>query len=179
MCPFHSIHLRSHLTRFTASSRDWVCPKCSCPNLDLLPDPSSDGGSSADSSTTEVSVASSAVPSTPATPAVISDVKEKGPADELPPARADASSPQLPIIAPRPQRPSPPPAILNAPLSIPPTPRTVSPRAGASTAQQVDGPKRDAPATQSLSRPRPPVLLDTAICVLLVLLFALIAKKVL
>ena len=123
-------------------------------------------------------MASSAVPSTPATPAVITDVKQKGPADELPPARVDASSLQMPILAPRPQRPSPPPAILNTQLSIPPTPRTVSPRVGASTAPQTDGTQCDVPAAQSSSRSRPPVLLDTAICVLLVLLFALIAKRV-
>ncbi|EPT05892.1 hypothetical protein FOMPIDRAFT_96587 [Fomitopsis schrenkii] len=159
--------------RLAAASREWVCPKCSCPNLELLPDPLSGGGSSDESSTTEASVASSAVPSTPA---VISDVKQNGPAEELP-THVDASSP-MPILSPRPQRLSPPPAILMNPFSIPPIPRTVSPRAGASTAQQADGPKRDAPAAPSSSRLRPPVILDTAICVLLVLLFALIAKRV-
>lgn len=164
------------LTNLTVSSRDWVCPKCNCPNLELLPDPSSGGGSSDESSTAEeTSAASSTVPSIPATPAVIADVKQKGPADTLPP-RTDASAPQIPILSPRPQRPSPPPAILINPLSIPQTPQTVSPRPAAEAVQQINVPK--APAAPSSSRLRPPVILDTVICVLLVLLFALIAKRV-
>ncbi|KAI0736875.1 UBC-like protein [Fomitopsis betulina] len=162
--------------RLAAASRDWVCPKCNCPNLELLPDPSSGGGSSDESSTAEeTSAASSTVPSIPATPAVIADVKQKGPADTLPP-RTDASAPQIPILSPRPQRPSPPPAILINPLSIPQTPQTVSPRPAAEAVQQINVPK--APAAPSSSRLRPPVILDTVICVLLVLLFALIAKRV-
>ncbi|KAH9842906.1 UBC-like protein [Rhodofomes roseus] len=164
--------------RLAALSREWVCPKCNCTNLELLPDPPSDASRAAppnaESQITEVPAASPG-PLTPATPAVIADVKQKASADEPPRAQVDAPSPSIPIVAPRPQRPSPPPSILTTPIDTTPTPRTVSPRPdGASSAQlqQAAGPKRDAQSSG-----RPPVLLDTAICVLLVLLFALIVKR--
>ncbi|KAH9934891.1 uncharacterized protein B0H18DRAFT_1181928 [Fomitopsis serialis] len=145
--------------RLAALSREWVCPNCNCSNLALLPDPSSDAGR-AGPSVTEAPAASP-VPPTPATPAVITDVKQKASADEPPPARPAPIDPYHPI-------------------DTPPTPRSVSPHpgGGASSAQpqQASGPKRDGVAQSSSTRP--PVLLDTAICVLLVLLFALIAKRV-
>ncbi|TFY54892.1 hypothetical protein EVJ58_g8591, partial [Rhodofomes roseus] len=66
--------------RLAALSREWVCPKCNCTNLELLPDPPSDASRAAppnaESQITEVPAASPGPP-TPATPAVIADVKQK------------------------------------------------------------------------------------------------------
>ncbi|EED77604.1 predicted protein [Postia placenta Mad-698-R] len=90
------------------------------------------------------------------------------------------STPSIRVHAPIPTRPSPPVSILSQRI---PTPRLQSiksdllGRPSASPARTPDLPILEAAITQS--QRRPPVMLDTAICVLLVLVLSLIARRIL
>ncbi|GBE82480.1 UBC-like protein [Sparassis latifolia] len=160
----------SERRRLAALSRDWVCPTCKQPNHQSLPDPATTGSScSSDIHPSE-------------TPATVSDVTLTTEDVPLTPTSPDSSASvavsPVPILAPTPTRPI-------IPVNV-----IVSPKP--STSQQVKGSlqtevqrlgqgqtPQDPALAVAMSYPRrPPVLLDLAICVLLVLVFALIIRRI-
>ncbi|KAI0747908.1 UBC-like protein [Daedaleopsis nitida] len=169
--------------RLAALSRDWVCPRCNRSNLEHLPDPptsesspSSDGTSTA--STDDSTSTSSPAPAKPEatlsdTPAIpqphfiedavqISSLKPESPVIHRP----------IPLIAPKPTRPNSHASLVTQSFSPPRTPDLPV------TRDQTPQPALVAAVRQTTPR-RPPILLDTAICVLLVLTFALVARRIL
>ncbi|KAI9455608.1 non-canonical ubiquitin conjugating enzyme 1 [Lactarius psammicola] len=150
----------SERKRLAALSRDWVCPRCNQSNIQSLPDPPQPNDS--------VSASASASPSTTTT------------TEEKTSAEADAK--------------------VESPTPIPMRTATQSDDAGRETevaangvtsssspASAYRGGHQVGPAAPSLHHQtrthatttvRPPMLLDTAICVLLVLVFALLCRRV-
>ncbi|KAI0340613.1 UBC-like protein [Trametopsis cervina] len=161
--------------RLAALSRDWVCPTCQKANHECLPDPPEDDASSSAFKVLDAATATTiADPPEPAFP------------------RTAAMSP--PIIAPRPMRP-----IDAASIIIPASPSRPStplPPVAATLPDELlhDASPAPPPSMQSSrahtpllerpavvvrrSNPRPPILLDTAICVLLVSVFALVCRRI-
>ncbi|EMD38616.1 hypothetical protein CERSUDRAFT_113795 [Gelatoporia subvermispora B] len=174
--------------RLAALSREWVCPRCNQSNLEVLPDPPSGGASSTNTSTAtdtqtsndDVQTPEFAPPSTGNASSQITAIHEH--ACEPP----VASSPvtvvsSVKLVAPIPTRPQASPPVLSHRSPSPPAQRskTDTPREHAETpSHQASGVQPSIAAVLSVPR-RPPVLLDTAICVLLVLMFALICKRIL
>ncbi|KAI9508495.1 non-canonical ubiquitin conjugating enzyme 1 [Russula earlei] len=157
----------SERKRLAALSRDWVCPRCNRSNLECLPDPPQSNDSESASEVTS----SSEGEIVPTPPPVMSpqSVESETPvptreADQDGDDGADRSESDDTIFV------------------------VASSSTGASTPQQLNGPvvHGTRPASAAPFRPshsptsvRPPMLLDTAICVLLVLVFALLCRRVL
>lgn len=176
-------------------SREWVCPKCKQSNLECLPDPpavpSSSGSSSqSDSSSSHSHSLGSTAPSTPPTDGL---TKKESPRDEFPSGPpqpeqqqpSDASACTVPLVAPTPTRPLRPSSIItrNEPLPAEPA-KPRSPDQAPERERQAPPvpvhPENFQPTLAAALRQsprRPPLLLDTAICVLLVLLCALIYRR--
>ncbi|PCH38338.1 UBC-like protein [Wolfiporia cocos MD-104 SS10] len=160
--------------RLAALSREWVCPTCSRSNLECLPDPPASSSASSSSSLASMSPAETGT-TTPAS-ADIHITSSDRPCPE--PASQQAPSAHVPLVAPIPTRPSPPPPILTCRIATPPIQDTKPPppsRAPSAPRGQTQPPTE---AFTAACPRRPPVLLDTAICVLLVLMFALVAKRI-
>ncbi|KAI0003268.1 UBC-like protein [Russula compacta] len=143
----------SERKRLAALSRDWVCPRCNRSNLECLPDaPQSNDASTSGS---------------------ISGVKTSSEAEVVPPLSAETEAPVSGQGATRSE-------------SDDTTSAVASPPSSASTPSHnpsaVLGARQAGPATFRPSHPhatvRPPMLLDTAIGVLLVLVFALLCRRV-
>ncbi|KAI9433983.1 non-canonical ubiquitin conjugating enzyme 1 [Lactarius indigo] len=166
----------SERKRLAALSRDWVCPRCNHSNLQSLPDPppQNDSGSAS---------ASTSPPTTTTT-------------GEKTSAEADASgvltTPAVdvtvtPVVrSPEVKHPTPPnttgretEAIVNgATTSSSPPPSSASSRGGHQVVGPVASSLHQTRTHTTTSSVRPPMLLDTAICVLLVLVFALLCRRV-
>jgi len=142
--------------RLAALSREWVCPHCKEPNMDLLPDPPSEG--------------STAHPSLP----------DNVPAEDPPlgpPASAEPPAVETPTSHP-------------PPTDLPPESQEVihsidalMPSGGGTHARPVarlaaERPSTEAVPTVGAARQKPPLLLDTVICALLVMAFAMICRRV-
>jgi len=164
--------------RLAALSREWVCPRCNRSNLECLPDPpAADAGPSMSVSPSPAIVAPTPTPIP--TPFIEKTATEQSSAPHLSSASHESPSSSVQLVAPVPTRPSAPPAILTRRIATPvqntkslPSDRESSPM----PQTQADFPALAAAINQSARRP--PVLLDTAICVLLVLVFALVVKRV-
>jgi len=166
--------------RLAALSREWVCSRCSRTNLESLPDPETPADTSSDGAEGNYS---STVP--PLSEVTLTDqstlhthLSDPGPA---PVTMEVTPSPSLQVFAPTPTRP-----LLQAPIvhsraSSAPISRSES----VSTTRSEESVINLAPPHIALDRPlpksprRPPIVLDTVICILLVLLFALICRRVL
>ncbi|KDQ59458.1 hypothetical protein JAAARDRAFT_33028 [Jaapia argillacea MUCL 33604] len=159
--------------RLAALSRDWVCPHCARSNLECLPDPTD-----ADSSDTATTAPTSAPsPSTTATEpaAAATDVSP------IPPMQTE---PALPAVLP-------PPASMIITTTDAETPKQAeavsasAPIRQSPSSSDAIGPSRPVEyhvgivAGGNSRSPRPPILLDTAICCLLVLVLALVCRRVL
>lgn len=177
--------------RLAALSREWVCPTCKQSNVECLPDPTEGG---------ESLVLSGLEPTSEhQQEQQPQSVAEK--AFKFVEAAADPPAPPFPttagltppIIAPKPVRP-----IDAASLIVPATPSRPStplplaaPTLPAETRLEHASPpegqvsRTQTPLSDRLpiairrSSPRPPILLDTAICVLLVSVFALLCRRIL
>ncbi len=157
-------------------SRVWVCPRCNLSNLECLPDPDP------------------AQPDVASTPGTVSEVKTSSETDIVPtPAEAEVVPPQLPqseaSISEREADPGGTDGVSRLESDDTITTSVVaSPRSSVSSAptslqtiSDVRGVVLQAgtPASFHPSRTaRPPMLLDTAICVLLVLVFALLCRRI-
>ncbi|KAI0362673.1 UBC-like protein [Trametes cingulata] len=183
--------------RLAALSREWVCPRCNMSNLEHLPDPpesSSSGSGSTSTSSEESSVSSPTPPSeekpAESTPLIPLSQPAAAPSDTPAPAQVQVQQAEapaapvhdpptvisrpVPLVAPKPTRPAARAAIFTQSFTPPRTPMQSQPTTREGTPQ----PALAAALRQTTPR-RPPILLDTAICVLLVLLFALIARRIL
>lgn len=145
-------------------SREWVCPRCNQSNLECLPDPPQPG----DSLTSDP----------------VSEAKLSPEAEVVPTAPANVTPPQSPegdvSVSVREATPG----------GVDSTPRSESEDADASTSTpspNISGARGAHPAaspsasfhpSQTHTTARPPMLLDTAICVLLVLVFALLLRRI-
>lgn len=176
-------------------SRNWTCPTCNKPNVECLPDPPAPATSS------ETSEPSTAEQKSNPPPAPISATESSQPSQPPPAHQQQPSSPSVPLLAPTPTRPV---ASVNLVVNQEPTsPVFIGPstpvddpseeassspsvttasasHGSTSTSTQTQSPPSDRPPIiLRRSTPRPPIILDTAICVLLVLVFALICRRVL
>jgi ubiquitin-conjugating enzyme E2 J1 len=144
-------------------SKDWVCSHCNRSNLDCLPDPVQPNDSSSSGSESEVK-----------TPSEV-----EAPAEVMPPRRTQS---EAPVSAREANRGG---AEGDIRLESDDTTSVVasshSSASGASTpSPDIHGTRQAGPASFRPSHTvRPPMLLDTAICVLLVLVFALLCRRVL
>lgn len=146
-------------------SRDWVCPRCNRSNLECLPDPAQSNDSSTSGSVSEVQTSSEAeVVPTPAEAIALQSSQTEALVSEREanPDRAEGAGRME---------------------SDNTTSVVTSPHSSASSvttsSQNVSGSRQAGPAPFRPSHPaRPPMLLDTAICVLLVLVFALLCRRV-
>ncbi|KAH9171496.1 UBC-like protein [Lactarius sanguifluus] len=154
----------SERRRLAALSRDWVCPRCDHSNIQSLPDPPPPGSASA----------STSPPTTTTT-------------GEKTSAESDASGVPTPAVgvtvtpvvrSPEVDHPTPPDrkteAVANngATTSSPLPPPGAAPRGGHQVGSSLYQTRTH------VSTVRPPMLLDTAIGVLLVLVFALLCRRV-
>ncbi|KAI0933907.1 hypothetical protein AcV5_005925 [Taiwanofungus camphoratus] len=173
--------------RLAALSRDWVCPRCNQTNLECLPDPRAvEAGSSAlDAPHPEPTVTTlTPTPSTESASAIRSSNKETSAnVHHLTPPNPSETTPacsSVPLFTPTPTRPGVPPSILKRHSGSSPA-RDSKSRALPETEprshfeQQEDLPILAAAISQTPHRP--PVLLDTAICVVLVVTFALVVRR--
>ncbi|KAI0637196.1 ubiquitin-conjugating enzyme/RWD-like protein [Trametes polyzona] len=195
--------------RLAALSRNWVCPRCNIPNIEHLPDPPESSASasgtqseSADAKSEEKAADSAASHPVPVpAPAPSSDtpvtVVASQPAEEVvQPAPASEPEPELalapptvvepkvvarpiPLVAPKPTRPAARASIFTQSFTPPRTPAPPSESATQPTTREGTPQPALAAALRQTTPRRPPVLLDTAICVLLVLLLALICRRIL
>jgi ubiquitin-conjugating enzyme E2 J1 len=146
-------------------SRDWVCPHCKQTNAEMLPDPVADRDShppllaglasqNAPGAVTKVSTALRQPPEPSSAPAPVAepDVTVHTVHPSLPPTRTPSTM-SLDSLATREET-----THLHA-VHLASVPKV--------------------PVASNVRTHRPPLLLDTAICMLLVLTFALICKKVL
>ncbi|KAL1947625.1 hypothetical protein VTO73DRAFT_13349 [Trametes versicolor] len=181
--------------RLAALSREWVCPRCNMPNIEHLPDPPEASASTSGSTSAAGDAPSEQKPvqNTPADPvAAPSDTPAAAPqtAEETQPAPAQSAALEpkiiarpIPLVAPKPTRPGAVASIFTQSFTPPRTPVPPSLPASQPTTQPTTREGTPQPALAAALRQttprRPPVLLDTAICVLLVLLFALVCRRVL
>ncbi|OCH95634.1 UBC-like protein [Obba rivulosa] len=179
--------------RLAALSREWVCPQCNQSNLEILPDPPSAGASSANACTptdNQDSEPTNHAPMLATTAHSTGDVMT-APASthehshEQPPS-APAPSPvtvvsSVQVVAPIPTRPRASPPVLShrSPSPLAPQSKARTSNEGAGNASRPASAAQPSIAVALSVPPRPPVLLDTAICVLLVLMFALICRRIL
>ena len=168
-------------------SREWTCPRCHTTNLEHLPDPSPSDGSASSSSSSETSSAetSTSAPSpapafessdnvvvTIEAPPEVSVAPEENVQSQAqePPLQMPVVHRPIPLIAPKPTRPHTQASIVIQSYTPPRTPDT-------QPASRRDTPQPALVAAVRQTPRRPPVLLDTAICVILVLMFALVARR--
>jgi len=152
--------------RLATLSREWVCPHCQEKNLDLLPDPPINGSQE---------------------PSMVASSSQSPPTSLAPPS--PVASPQLYLGAPPPYEPTPEPDVTVHTVhpSLPPTRRSSnatldglsSHAAEPSHTVHIDSRHQYHVATaEQNSKHRPPILLDTAICAMMVLAFALLCRKI-
>jgi len=150
-------------------SRDWVCQRCDRSNLECLPDPAQPNDASTSGSVSEVKTSSEAEVVSPQPPESEASVPEPqvnpGGADgasrsESDDTTSDDKTTMTSVVA-----------SSHSGASSAPTPSQHT--------SDVHGARQAVPTSFRPSHtPRPPMLLDTAICVLLVLVFALLCRRV-
>lgn len=149
-------------------SRDWVCPRCNRSNLECLPDPGQPNDVSTSVTVSEAKTSSEAeVVSTPAEAEVVPP-RPSEPEANL--GSADGASRDDTISDGRTTTTSVVRSSHSSASSVPTPSQNIS---------DVHGARQAVPASFRPSHTaRPPMLLDTAICVLLVLVFALLCRRV-
>ncbi|KAH8983551.1 non-canonical ubiquitin conjugating enzyme 1 [Lactarius hatsudake] len=159
----------SERRRLAALSRDWVCPRCDHSNLQSLPDPPPSNGSGRTLGSTSPSTTTTTGEKTSAeadasgvpTPAAVTPVVRSPEADHpTPPGNANRITEAVANNGATTSSPPPPPGAVPAPRG--------GHQVGSSLYQ----------TRTHVSTVRPPMLLDTAIGVLLVLVFALLCRRV-
>lgn len=186
-----------HTSYVISRSRNWVCPTCQKPNVECLPDPSSDAPIQYTHDDRQESLPPQPPQQDPAEKAfkILDAATATTIADPPAPVLPAPTLVSPPLIAPKPMRPIDAssiiiPATPSRPSTpLPPVPATVPSEMmpAPSSRPQEQAARRESPislseppaATPRRSAPRPPILLDTAICVLLVSMFALICRRVL
>ncbi|KAI0721553.1 ubiquitin-conjugating enzyme/RWD-like protein [Cerioporus squamosus] len=175
--------------RLAALSREWVCPRCNMSNLEHLPDPPASESSASSSSSSESSSTDNSTTSSSPVPVTVDPTPSDTPLALAPqPPEPVVPQPQpvqeaitirraIPLIAPKPTRPHAHASIVSRSFSPPRTPDQSQPATQPATRDGTPQPALVA-AVRATPR-RPPILLDTAICVLLVLMFALVARRIL
>ncbi|RDX48364.1 UBC-like protein [Lentinus brumalis] len=174
--------------RLAALSREWVCPRCNTSNREHLPDPpASDGSASSSSSSENSSTDNSTATSSPAplttdptpsdTPLALAPQPPEPVPQPQPVQEAITIRRAIPLIAPKPTRPHTHASLVSQSFTPPRTPDQSQPATQPATRDGTPQPALVA-AVRATAR-RPPILLDTAICVLLVLMFALVARRIL
>ncbi|KAL1741711.1 ubiquitin-conjugating enzyme/RWD-like protein [Schizophyllum fasciatum] len=149
--------------RLAKLSREWTCPQCQQRNLDLLPDPVSGEAAAAHHHDEEPSA------STPDTDTTGSDAAlSTAPPSDVPMAIHSVEVP-LPTGSVQANSGIPGPAVSAAMLNRTTVETTPVTQASATNAQR---PRRTAPSAR-----RPPLLLDTVICMLLAIVVALIYRR--
>lgn len=159
-------------------SRDWVCSRCNRSNLECLPDPAQPTDATTSGSVSEAKTSSEAeVVPTPAEAEVLSPQPPESEAfeseREANPGGADGASRSESADTTSDEKTTTASvvALSHPSASSAPTPlQNISDVHGAR--QAVPAPFRPSHAA------RPPMLLDTAICVLLVLVFALLCRRI-
>lgn len=157
-------------------SREWVCSRCNRSNLECLPDPPPPNDASTSDSVSEVQTApvAEALPTPvevmPPQPPPLAETNVSVSVREATSTGVDGaprseSEDSTLVVA------SPP-----ASTSIPSQSQNLS-GARVGGARQASGPTAFHPS-QTHTTVRPPMLLDTAICVLLVLVFALLCRRI-
>lgn len=175
-----SILIRLFSPRYHSSSyelprsRDWVCQRCNRSNLECLPDPAQPNDASTSESVSEAKTSPEAEvvptlaeaevvpPQPPESEASVSEREANpGDADIARRSESDTTSTTMTSVV----------ASSHSSASSAPTPPQNIP--------DVHGARQAIPASFRPSHTaRPPMLLDTAICVLLVLVFALLCRRV-
>ncbi|KAN0141317.1 UBC-like protein [Lactarius tabidus] len=173
----------SERKRLAALSRNWVCPRCNQSNLQSLPDPpspndvasASDPAPPATTSTedkTSAETGASGVPTPIAPPAEVDVTEVRSPEVEAPvPVRIATASDST-------GRETEGAANGTTTATTTTTSPTSSPHPSASRAGSATSSLRPTRTHTTATSVRPPMLLDTAICVLLVLVFALLCRRV-
>ncbi|KAL0947149.1 hypothetical protein HGRIS_013277 [Hohenbuehelia grisea] len=170
----------SERKRLAALSRDWVCPHCQQPNVEILPDPPSEevGSSTGSSSDVQQRDSSSSTADPPAENHNSHGSAENQPLSAPEVAPASRYAEEEPIIAHEvsPLMPSSAPAMSNPATPSPAFIARATHESGPDSSQHVPH-QQHVPAQRNSHKP--PLLLDTAICVLLVLAFALVCRRIL
>jgi len=162
----------SERKRLAALSREWVCPRCNQSNLECLPDPPQPSDSSASDPVSEAKTSPEAevVPTAPAN-VTRSQLSEDG----VPVSAREATPGSVDVISRSGTEDTTTVVVASPPASTP----TISPNlSGARGAHPAAGPSASFHPSQTHAAARPPMLLDTAICVLLVLVFALLLRRI-
>lgn len=162
-------------------SREWTCPHCKQTNLECLPDPQDSSAPSSDSTPSPASTPDCvAKPLTPVSePTVpISFISEKDVPDDAIPSLPlpQAIEPPVKVYSPTPTRPIIPVSIVTP--RAPGTPISRSPSVRTENSDIVPM-SQDRSVLVRRGPRKPPIVLDTAICILLVLVFALICRRIL
>ncbi|KAI0797786.1 ubiquitin-conjugating enzyme/RWD-like protein [Abortiporus biennis] len=178
--------------RLATLSREWTCPRCNKSNLECLPDPEpSSAENSAEehngnvtdaSQSTETPLAESVSNKSQPESKEASNIATPIPAPNTPspstPVSIEVSTPPVRVFAPTPNRPIVPVSIVSSR-----TPSTPESRSTSTPTSSEQTRLRGSPAPHSVliprSPPRPPIVLDTVICILLVLVFALVCRRIL
>jgi ubiquitin-conjugating enzyme E2 J1 len=164
----------SERRRLAALSREWVCPHCDQSNVELLPDPPADQslGNEIFDGQTPAPSSTQPTPESADQPDIL-DLRLR--LDRPMPSLHENSESPLPahtinpLVRPKSGNSDP------APTLPPTTAPFVSEAISANRVDTLSGPLTT-PAVRSPQRL--PLLLDTAICVLLVLVFALICRRI-
>ncbi|KII88954.1 hypothetical protein PLICRDRAFT_159917 [Plicaturopsis crispa FD-325 SS-3] len=161
----------SERKRLAVLSRDWICPHCQQKNIECLPDPPI-GGSTSVAEGSSSNVAESETPAS---------TQSSSPAPARP-LESNVSESAIPTLVSEPEADVA--ATTSSEETEPTTPAHIAPsdtRAGrpADSLLVTGVSPTTAQALHRSPTTRPPLLLDTVICVLLVLVFALVCRKIL
>ncbi|KAF9466393.1 ubiquitin-conjugating enzyme/RWD-like protein [Collybia nuda] len=172
--------------RLATLSRDWHCPECKQSNLELLPDPSTPDSSSISTNVPPSSMDTSNPAADIALTNSVVTAEESTSSESTSSSETTSSSESSPsdeVSTVDPERQS---VVHSVDTYIPRASNglasTIQPRpASSDTHSPVEAPAAEA-AHVTRSAPRsarkPPLLLDTAICVLLVMAFAMICRRI-
>ena len=153
-------------------SREWVCPRCDQSNLECLPDPPQPS----DSSTSDPVREAKTSPETKVAPTAPANVTPSQPPEGGVPVSVRKATPGSVDSTSRSESEDTTTVVVASPPASTPTP---SPNlSGARGAHPATGSPASFHPSQSHTTVRPPMLLDTAICVLLVLVFALLLRRI-
>jgi ubiquitin-conjugating enzyme E2 J1 len=151
-------------------SREWVCSRCNRSNLQCLPDPpeSSDPSTSRPLAKSKPSPEAEVVPDAAETiPPQIAESNASASVREATPDDVDSAPRSESVDAT---------LVMTSPPATAPTPSQNF--SGVRGAHQAASPTPPFRPSQTHTTVRPPMLLDTAICVLLVLVFALLLRRI-
>ena len=161
----------THLLGQNPRSREWVCSRCNRSNLECLPDPAE----SSDPSTSDPLAEVKTSPETGVVPNTAEVMPPQTTAESNTSVSVREATPGGVDSAPRSESVDATSVIASPPASAPTPSQNFSGERGA---RQAAGPAPPFRPSQTHTTMRPPMLLDTAICVLLVLVFALLLRRI-